>query len=207
VAHSNHAQECPDFGDILTEAPLGDFVNILGIRELTLWCAVVSHRNYFFCAEGQLISAEGASAILDVLDDVVEVLKVFSDKVVHSWMVGYVFSSTVSEAVLACWAADQDVIDVRYCSVGYFGLQNMGNVIMKNRNRVSPAHRQGNKVKQSEWGLKCGEVAQCTQQAALIIADIEVKHTTTGAFCKVFTDLVGEGGYSHMLDHYLIECL
>jgi len=81
---------------------------------------------------------------------VVEVLEVFPDKVADFWIVRYAFFGTVSKVVSPCWAVDRDVIDVRYHSVRYFGLQNVGNIVVENRNRVSPAHRQGNKAKQSE---------------------------------------------------------
>jgi len=100
VAHSDHAQECPDFRDVLTGAPLGDFVNILRIREPTLQHAAVSNCDNFFCTEDQLISAEGAATILDALYDAVEVLKVFPDKAADSQIVRYAFFGSVGEVVL-----------------------------------------------------------------------------------------------------------
>jgi len=119
---------------------------------------VVSDCNDFFCTKDQLISTEGAATILDVLDNVVKVLEVFPDKVADSWVVGYAFFETVGEVVSPSRTADQNIVDIRYCSIRYFRLQDVGNVVMENRNGVSPAHRQGDKAKQSKWGLECGEV-------------------------------------------------
>ena len=41
----------------------------------------------------------------------------------------------------------------------------------------------------------------------LVVADIEVKHTTASASCEVLTDLVGERGDASMFDSNPVEGL
>jgi len=77
----------------------------------------VSDRNYFFCIEGGLEATECAAAVFDVLDDTVEVLKMFPDKVADAWVVGDVFIYAIQEDVCFCWATNWDVVDVRDRSV------------------------------------------------------------------------------------------
>ena len=85
----------------------------------------------FFGAQHGLDSAEGASAILDVLHDSIEVLEVFPDKTVDARIVRYAFFGAVRKEILLRRTSDWNVVDIRDSSVGDFGLEYAGDVVME----------------------------------------------------------------------------
>ncbi len=84
-----------DFRDILARAPLCYFVDVLGVQKLSEWCAMVSDCYDFFGTQDQLWSTEGATAVLDVLHNSVEALKLFPDESADAWVVGNVLLSAI----------------------------------------------------------------------------------------------------------------
>ena len=52
--------------------------------------------------------------------------------------------------VVGVGSFDGNVIDKRYGDVWDFGSQNVGDVLVKNRNGVSPTHRESDKTKRAE---------------------------------------------------------
>ena len=88
----------------------------------------------FFSAQRGLDSAEGASAILDALHDSIEVLEVFPDKTVDAQIVRYAFFGAIWKEILLRRTLDRNVIDIRDSSVGDFGLEYAGDIVMEYRN-------------------------------------------------------------------------
>ena len=95
----------------------------------------------FFGAQRRLDSAEGAFAILDALHDSIEVLEVFPDKTANAQIVQYAFFGAVRKEILLCRTSDWNVIDIRDSSVGDFGLEYAGDIVMEYWNRVGPSHQ------------------------------------------------------------------
>jgi hypothetical protein len=87
--------------------------------------------DYFVGAEGGLETAVRAAAILGALYDAVYVLEVFPDKAANAWVFGDALLSAVGKEIPPLWTADGYVVDVGNCDVGYFGLQNECDVVMK----------------------------------------------------------------------------
>jgi hypothetical protein len=74
--------------------------------------------------------------------------------------------------------------------VGDFGLENVGDVVMEDRNGIGPSHREANETEKSERGIECGQVSGGFGNVTFIIADVEIKHrtacTTSELFCEMF---------------------
>ena len=94
----------------------------------------MSNCNDFFGAQRGLDSTEGASAILDTLHNSIEVLEVFPDKTADAQIVRYAFFGAVRKEILLCGTSDRNVIDIRDSSVGDFGLEYAGDVVMEYHN-------------------------------------------------------------------------
>ena len=52
--------------------------------------------------------------------------------------------------VVRVGSLDGNVVNKRYSDVRNFGSQNVGDVLVKNRNGVSPTHRESDKTKRAE---------------------------------------------------------
>ena len=85
----------------------------------------------FFGAQCGLDSAKGASAILDVLHDSIEVLEVFPDKMADAQIVRYAFFGAIRKEILLHRTSDQNIIDIWDSSVGDFRLEYAGDVVME----------------------------------------------------------------------------
>ena len=116
--------------------------------------AAVTNSNYFFGAQGRLEAAERSAAILDALHDVVEVLKMFPDKMPDAWVALDTLFSAVGEYIPLRRAAYRDVVYVGDGCVGDFWLENISDVVMKDRNGISPAHWKSDKPEGAEGGLE-----------------------------------------------------
>ena len=160
-----------------------------------------------FGAEGGLEAAEGATAVLDVLDYTIEVLKVFSDKAADVQVSRYAFFGAIQEDVFLSGATNRGVVDIGDRGVGDLRLLYVGNVIMKNRHRIDPTHREGDQAERTKRELEGGKVARCIGEAALIVANVEVKHTTASVACEVLADLVGKRGDAGVFDSNPVEGL
>ena len=91
--------------------------------------------------------------------------------------------------------------------VGYFWLEDMGDIVMEDRDRIGPTHRQRDESERTEGRLEGGEVVRRLGQAALVVADIEVEHTAASAPGEVFTDLICEWGDSSVFNGDAIKWL
>ena len=139
------------------------------------------------------------------MDDAIEVLEVFPDKLPDVWVFRYAFLCTVGEDVSSFGTSKRDVVNVQNGDVRDFGLEDIRDVIEEDGDRVHPTHRQGDKAEGFERRLKCGEVSGGLCKATLIITNIEVKHTSTSSAGEVFPNLVGERSNSGVLDRDLVE--
>ena len=88
----------------------------------------------FFGAQHGLDSAKGASAILDALHDSIEVLEVFPDKTADAQIVRYTFFGAIWKEILLHGTSDWNIINIWDSSVGDFGLEYAGDVVMKYQN-------------------------------------------------------------------------
>ena len=94
----------------------------------------MSDRYDFFSAECGLVSAEGASAIFDVLHYLIEVLEVFPNKSADARIVWYAFFGAVWKEILLHGSSDRNVVDIWNSGVGDFGLEYAGDVVVEYRN-------------------------------------------------------------------------
>ena len=67
-----------------------------------------------------------------------------------------------------------NVINVWDGMLGYFGLENEGNVVMEDRDKVSPSHRESHEPLRTKRGLEGREIMQTFCDQTLIVSDIEV---------------------------------
>src|SRR5271155_1772712 len=72
-----------------------------------------------------------SSTIFHSLYNLVEVLKVFPDKSTDSWIFGYGFWLTVFLNIHGSRSFDRNIVDVWLGHMRYFGLQNMGDIVME----------------------------------------------------------------------------
>ena len=111
-----------DFGDILARAPLLYFVDVLGVRKLSKWCATVSDHYDFLGTQDRLWSAKGATAILDTLHHSVETLELLPDKALDARVVWNALLGPIEQDIPGLQSSDQDVVDVWNSGVRDLGL-------------------------------------------------------------------------------------
>jgi hypothetical protein len=78
---------------------------------------MVSDYNNFLGTECRLEATKHAAAVLDPLNNAVEILKMFPNKVVNAQVFSNVFFSTIRKGISLCWAVNQDIVNVRNYSV------------------------------------------------------------------------------------------
>ena len=105
-----------------------------------MWCAVMSNCNDLFSTQSGFESAECAAAVLDVLHDMIDALEMFPDEPANAWVVWYAFLCAIRKKVMSFRAMDRDVVDVGNGGIGNLWLKDASDIIMKNRDGVSPTH-------------------------------------------------------------------
>src|ERR1700678_994676 len=130
-ANPNGAEEGSNVGQVLTRSPIDDFCNSAVVGKSSIESASVAEDGNFSCTYGCLHPGKCSSAIFRSLYNLVEVLKVFPDKSTDSWIFGYGFWLTVFLNIHGSWSFDRNVVDVRLGHMQYFGLQNMGDVVVE----------------------------------------------------------------------------
>ena len=78
----------------------------------------------------------------------------FPDKTPDAWVALNVLFSAVEKYIPLRRAAYRDVIYVGDSHVGDFWLENISDIIMKDRNRISPAHWKSDEPEGAEGGLE-----------------------------------------------------
>ena len=66
-----------------------------------------------------------------MLYDMVDILKVFLDELLDSWVVGYVFLCTIGKEISLCWSSDRYVINIRHCNIRYLWLKYECDIVVK----------------------------------------------------------------------------
>ena len=100
----------------------------------------MSDCNNLFGAQSGFEFAECAAAVLDVLHNAIDALEMFPDEPANTWVIQYVFLRAVQKKVTSFWAADRNVINVGNGGIENLWLKDASDIIMKNRDRVSPTH-------------------------------------------------------------------
>jgi len=84
------------------------------------------------------------------LDDPVDVLEVLPDETPDAGVFVKCFIRAVGVLIICVGSLDGNVVDKGNCDVRDFGSQDVGDILVKNRDRVSPTHRQSDKTKRAE---------------------------------------------------------
>jgi hypothetical protein len=158
-------------------------------------------------AENRFGAAKRTAAVFDPLHNVIETLKVLPDKSTDAWVGGNALLGTVGKYIPPLGSSDRDVVDVRNCGVGDFGLEDMGDVVMEYGDGVGPAHGQGNESECAKRRLECGEVARRLCQAALIITNVQVEHPAARATSKMLAYLIRERSNPRMFNSNAVKRL
>ena len=67
----------------------------------------------FGCTKCQLVTGEGASAVLHSLNNSIQIFEVFSDEVLNTWIIGNHFESTIFEVISQKQSFNRYIIDIR----------------------------------------------------------------------------------------------
>ena len=102
----------------------------------------------------RLMTGEGAATILYLLNNPIGALEVFLDKLPDARIVGVHLVGRLRRVKMRRWAMEGNVVDEGYRSVGNLRLQDMSNIVMEDRHRVCPTHRQSDEAMCAEWGLE-----------------------------------------------------
>ena len=76
-----------------------------------------------------------------MLHDTINALEMFPDEPANAWVVQYAFLCAIWKKVTSFWAVDRDVVDVGNGGIRNLWLKDASDIIMKNRDGVSPTHR------------------------------------------------------------------
>ena len=107
-----------------------------------------------------------------MLNHAVEALEVFPYEATDAQVLGDLLFAAIGLDVAHSRAMDWYVINIRYGSVGYLGLENVSEVVMKYWYRISPSHQKGHESKCTEGQFEGGEVTQAFCEATLIVPDV-----------------------------------
>jgi hypothetical protein len=86
-----------------------------------------------------------------------------------------------------------------------FGLENVGDVVVEDRNGVGPSHGEANEAKKSEGGLEGGQVSRGFGDVTFIITDVEIKHRTACTTSELFCEMVRIGDDAGVFDCDFVE--
>ena len=150
----------------------------------------------FSHAECRLVSQKCSSAILHPLDHPIEALKVFLHKLLYAGVVGVRLEAAVWEFISGRWATNWDIVDKRNGGVWDFWLEDVGNVVMEDWDRICPSHGQSDKSVGAKQCLEGGEVVGRFGESSFIVADIEVQNAAASVSCKLFSDLISIWGHT-----------
>src|SRR5271154_1998164 len=96
----------------------------------------VSKNDDFGNAEKEFRTRKCSTTILHALHNAIHVFEVFPDKLMYSGVFRNGFTSSVVSYVVRFGSFDRYVIDVGNGDVWNFGLQDIGDVVVKYRNRI-----------------------------------------------------------------------
>src|ERR1700677_430495 len=103
----------------------------------------VSKNDDFGNAKKEFRTRKSSATILHALHNAIHVFEVFPDKSMYSGVFGNGFESSVISYVVQFGSFDRYVIDIGNGDVRNFGLQDIGDVVMKYRDGIGPTYRKG----------------------------------------------------------------
>ena len=122
----------------------------------------------------------------------VEVLEVLPDEVVNAAILQDGFEGAIGGLVCRCRATNGDIVDIGDHVLGNLQLKDVHYIVMENGDCISPTHRELGETECDIRCLKGGVVMRCFGKHAFVVANIQVKHSSTGTTCKLLSDLLGE---------------
>ena len=115
------------------------------------------------------------------------------------------FDGAIGGLVCRGGAVNGHIVDIGYGVLGNLWLKDVCYVVMENGDCVSPTHREFGETECTIWCLKGGVVVRCFGEHMFIIADIQVKHSSTDLTCELLGDLFSERSDARVLDCDCIE--
>jgi len=112
--------------------------------------------------------------ILHPLHYAVESLKVLPNEATNTRILGVHLVRSVCLNIMGRWALDWHIVDIRNSRMRYLGLQDVGNIVVKDRYRVGPTHGKCNKSMRAERRLESGVIAGSFVQGPFIIPDVQI---------------------------------
>src|ERR1700677_2861342 len=122
---------------------------------MSFMSTTVSKNDDFGNAEEEFRTRKSSATILHMLHNAIHVFEVFPDKLMYSRVFGNGFECSVMLYVAQFRSFDRYVGDIRNV-----GLQYIGDVVVKYRDRIGPTHRKGDKSKCAKRGFKCHIIAR-----------------------------------------------
>jgi len=135
---------------VLTWAPIRDSCDIALVGYSSSWGTTVAYHSEFFGTKHCLGPQKGPSCVFHTLDDPVDILEVLPDETLDAGVFVKCLVRAVGVLIICVRSLDGNVIDKGNCDVQDFGSQDVGDILVKNRDRVSPTHRQSDKTKRAE---------------------------------------------------------
>ena len=115
------------------------------------------------------------------------------------------FEGAIGGLVCCGGAANGHIIDIGYGVLGNLWLKDVHYVIMENGNCISSTHQEFGETEHAIWCLKGGVVTRCFSECTLVIANIQVEHSSAGMTCELLGNLFSERSDARVLDHGCIE--
>ena len=98
-----------------------------------------------------------------------------------------------------------DIVDIGDHVLGNLPLKDMHYIIVEDGDCISPTHREFGEMQHTIRCLESGVVVRGFSECVFVVADIKVKHSSTGMTCKLLGDSFGERSDAGVLDHNCIE--
>ena len=137
---TNSAKEHMYCREVGIGTPVNNFVDPSQVWDAVFGCANMAYYSDLASAQKQLFAQEGFPTAFHMLDDVVEVSKMFPDKVVDATVLQDHLKGAVLALVHSRGATDGHVIYVENGELGTLWLKDMCDVIVEYWNSIGPTH-------------------------------------------------------------------
>src|ERR1700677_2007219 len=114
----------------------------------------VSKNDDFRNAEKEFRTRKSFATILHALHNAIHVFEVFPDKSTYSRVFGNGFECSVVLYVARFRSFDRYVVDIWNGDMQNFRLQDIGDIVVKYRDRIGPTYMKGDESKCAKRGLK-----------------------------------------------------
>src|SRR6267378_5498113 len=139
------------------------------------------------CADDGLITGERSATVFHALYDAIHTLEMFPYKSPNFQVFGNSLAFAVRKDILCRGAFNRYVVDIGNGDMRHLGSEDVRDVIVEYRNRISPSHWQGCESECSEWTLEGREVARRFSDSSLVIADEQIHHSGASVTHELFS--------------------